>query len=415
MNDQTRGDNEATGRQPLAGVKVVDFTWVIAGPASTAVLGDHGAQVIHVESPHRPDPTRTGGPFKDRKAGLNRSAMFANFNRNKYSLCISLDHPDSKPIIEKLVKWADIVAECFTPGVMERRGLGYNDLAKLNPGLIMISLSMQGHDGPMARMPGFGDQLAALAGFVNLTGWPDRDPLIPFSAYTDTIVPYFAAAAILAGLDYRSRTGKGQYIDMSHMETGLQFLAPPVLDFVTNSRDARRAGNRCDRAVPHGVFHCKGNDRWCAIAVTSDEDWMGLCRAIGNPAWTAKPEFGTFLGRKQREDELDRLLGEWTSQHTAEEIMNVLQGCGVPAGVVQNSKDLHEDPQLAHREHFWIINHPEMGLHSCDAPAFKLMGTPADLRSPAPCFGQDNEYICTKLLGFPDEDFVALSGSGVFG
>lgn len=403
------------GQLPLSGVKVVDFTWVIAGPTATAALADHGAQVIHVESPSRPDPTRTGGPFKDKKAGINRSTLFANFNRNKYDLCLNLDHPESRTIMERLIKWADVVAECFTPGVMERRGLGYKDLAKLNPGVIMVSLSMQGQDGPLARLPGYGDQLAALAGFVQVTGWPDRDPLIPFSAYTDTIVPSFATAAILAALDYRSRTGRGQYIDMSHLETGLQFLAPSILDCVTNGRDTGRVGNRCDRAVPHGVFPCQGDDRWCAIAVFNDQEWHGLCTAVGHPEWITRPEFATFLERKRNEDELETLIASWTIKRPAEEVMTLLQSCGVAAGVVQNSRDLHEDSHLKHREHFWIIDHPEMGLHSCDAPAFKLSGTPAELRGPAPCLGQDNEYVCTDLLGVSDEDFVGLSVSGLFG
>ena len=199
------------GKPPLEGIKIADFTWVIAGPVTTAFFADHGAQVVRIENPRRPDPTRTGGPFNQRKAGINRSALFANYNRNKYSLGLNLDNPGSKKVVERLIKWADIVTESFTPGVMAKRGLGYDDLIKINPGLIMVSLSMQGQTGPMARLPGYGDQLAALAGFCNLTGWPDRDPLIPFGAYTDTIIPVFAAVAMLAALDYRRRHRKRRW------------------------------------------------------------------------------------------------------------------------------------------------------------------------------------------------------------
>ncbi len=330
--------------QVFEGVKVADFTWAIAGPFTTKYLADHGAEVIHIESIRHIDVLRVAPPYKDRQPGVNRSAYGANPHRNKYGIALNLSLPKGIEVAKRIIRWADIVAENFVPGTMKKWGLDYEELKMINPSVIMTSLSNQGQTGPYADHSGIGYQLTALAGFGHITGWPDRGPTVPYGAYTDYIAPRFAATALIAALDYRRRTGKGQYLDLSQYEAAIHFLSPLVLDFTVNKRVAGRPGNRCSYAAPHGVYPCCGDDRWCAIAVFSDEDWQGFCRALGNPDWIQAPRFATLKDRKEHEDELDSLIAEWTSGFSAHEVMTKMQEAGVAAGVVNNCEDLFEDP-----------------------------------------------------------------------
>ena len=267
--------------------------------------------------------------------------------------------------------------------------------------------------GAEAQQGGFGTELASRAGFFHFIGWPDQE-MVGFSyPYTDTNSPPLAAIAILAALEYRNRTGKGQYIDLSQHEVAVHHLAPAVLDYTANRREGGRIGNRHPSASPHGVYRCKGEERWCAIAIFSDAEWEAFCNVIGNPSWTNNRKFTTLLSRKQNEDEIDTLVAEWTINFTAQEIMVKMQSHGISAGVVQTAEDLHQDPQLKHRRHFWKLPHPEIGTYTCDSPAFKLSRTPCELSMPAPCLGEHNEHICTKILGMSDEEFVELDKAGV--
>jgi len=297
---------------------------------------------------------------------------------------------------------------------MQKWGLDYEELKKIRPDIVMISLSNQGQTGPHARHPGIGYQLTALAGFGHITGWPDRGPAVPYGAYTDYIAPRFAAAALIAALDYRRRTGMGQYLDLSQYEAAIHFLSPLVLDFTANGHIAQRAGNRCSYAAPHGAYQCRGEDRWCAIAVFTDEEWQGFGHALGNPEWTDDPKFANLRGRKENEDELDSLVSQWTCDLTAEEVMTRMQEAGVPSGVVATCQDLFEDPQLEYRHHFWWLEHPEIGRHAYSGTAFRLSKTPAKGRTAAPCLGEHNEYVYTKILGMSDQEFLELLAEGVF-
>lgn len=395
------------------GVKIADFTWVAAGPILTCFLADQGATVVRIESIHKPDMLRTQPPFKGGLPGINRSGIFAIHNCNKFSLSLNMNHPRGMEIARRMIAWADVVAENFTAGTMEKWGLGYEDLKKIKPDIIMISTCNQGQKGPHSRHPGLGQQMVSLAGFTELTGWPDRDPALPFGAYTDLIAPPLGAAALIAALEYRRKTGKGLYLDLSQFEAALYFLAPLLLDYEVNGREASRMGNRCPYAAPHGVYPCRGEDRWCAIAVFTDQEWRSFCRVLGNPPWTQEERFATLLGRKKNEDELDSLVAEWTLNHRAEEVMERLQQAGVAAGVVQNAQDLHLDPQLLYRHHFWELEHLEMGVHRYNALAFHLSASPAQPRRAAPCLGQDNEYVLKELLDMSEEEYVDLLLSGV--
>ena len=397
----------------LQDIKVADFSWAIAGPLVSEYLAHHGATVVRVESFTNPDVVRTWGPFKDGVVGLNRSSSFPTYNTSKYSLSVNLKHPHSSKVIKKLLTWADILLENFTVGTMKKFGFAYEEVAKINPNIIYASITMQGQTGPHCRHPGVGPNAASLAGLTQLCGWPDRIPSNIYGAYSDFIAPYYAGSAILAALDYRHETGKGQYLDISMYETSIQFLAPLVLDYTVNGRETMTMGNRCPYTAPHGVFPCKGTERWCAIAVFTDEEWNRLREVMGDPVWARNSKFTTLLCRKEHEDELEKLISEWTASLTVEELVNKLRGAGVAAAVVETVGDIDKDPQLKYRRHFKGLEHDELGVIGVDSPAFNLSKTPPELR-PAPTVGQHNDYVCTQLLSMTDEEFIALLTEGVF-
>ena len=396
----------------LEGIKVLDLTWVVFGPWTTKYLADHGAQVIKVESTTRPDITRLSPPYKDGVAHPDRAGLFCVLNSSKHSLTLNLKKPQGLELIRKLVGWADVVVENFGAGTMKRLGLGYEQLIKLNPDIIMVSMSILGQTGPMSEFVGFGPHGAALAGVYALTGWPDGEPTSNTLAWPDCLSPWYAVTATLAALDYKRRTGKGQYLDISQVETAIHGFAPAMLNFSANHQVTQRIGNRCAEAVPHGVFRCKGEERWCAIAILNDGQWNALCEAMGKEEWVQDKRFATLQDRKANEDMLEKSIEAWAVQYTAEEVMTKLQALGVPAGVVQNAQDLFADPQLEHRDFFNFLEHPVMGKCSHSGWPAKFSLSPAQIR-PAPLLGADNEYICTKILGLSDEEFIDLINSGV--
>ncbi len=398
---------------PLEGVKVADFCWALAGPRSIKILSDHGAEVIKIEGRNkRIDNQRINAPFKDNIPGVNRGGIFNPYNTGKLSVALNLAHPKGVELAKRFAAWADIVADNFAGGTMKRMGLGYEKLKKVKPDIIMLSSSVQGQTGPHTVLPGFGNHLAALAGFRYITGWPDREPA-ELEVYTDFITSHFAIPTILAALLYRRRTGKGQYIDMSQYESALHFMAPLILDNVVNNRVADRVGNRYPYAAPHGAYRCCGEDRWCVIAVFSDEEWNSFCKVIGNPAWTKARKFNTLPARKKNEEELDRLVNEWTIDHTAEEVMGLMQAAGVAAGVVETTEDLIEhDPQLKHRHFHWKLEHPEIGDYVAPGPSFVLSKSPCELKR-APLLGEHNEYALKEILGMSDDEIAELVMDGV--
>ena len=205
----------------LEGLKVLDFFWVAVGPMTTGYLAEYGATVVRVESRRRPDPLRNSPPFRDSRQGPTRSGYYAAYNANKYALGLNMAHPKALDVVRRLVDWADVVTENFTPGTMARWGLGYGDLCRIKPDIIMLSTSMLGHGGPLSSQPGFGPVLSSLSGMTGVTGWPDRTPTNPYGAYTDFIVPRFTVPALLAALDHHRRTGQGQHLDISQLEGAL--------------------------------------------------------------------------------------------------------------------------------------------------------------------------------------------------
>lgn len=399
----------------LQGIKVVEFAAFAAGPVVGKHLADHGATVVHVESRSRPDGFRSHyPPYKDNIYGLNRSGLFALCNNDKLDITLNLKKaPKATDLAKRIVVWSDVVIENFSPGTMERLGLDYETLKAVKPDLIMLSSSNLGQSGPHAHHAGFGSQLSSLAGFTNLTGYRDGPPQILYGPYIDYIAVAYGAVAILAALDYRERTGKGQYIDIAQYETGLQFLAPMLLDYRVNGRVAGRNGNRDPDAAPHGAYPCKEEDSWCVISVFSEKEWKSLCRAMGDPGWTKEGRFATRRARKESEDELDRRIGEWTSQFGPREVVERLQAAGVEAGMVNTMRDLYSDPQLTHR-HQWVeLEHPEIGKMHYQSPPFILGTSPGTPRRRDPLFEEHNDYFYRELLGLSQEEYRDFVHDGV--
>jgi benzylsuccinate CoA-transferase BbsF subunit len=410
--ERRRTTVRATGHDalPLAGVKVADFSWIGVGPISAKALGDHGAQVVHVETENPADRLRLVGPFKDDIPGINRCQFFGSFNTSKLSLALNMKTPEGLDIARRLIQWADVCLDSFTAGTMADLGLGYDVIRELNPSIIMASTCLMGQTGPAALLGGYGYHAAAVSGFFEVTGWNDRAPGGPFNAYTDTIAPRFLVTTLLAALDHRQRTGEGQYIDQAQMESALHFLAPELLDVQLTGINPRRNGNYSPDAAPHDAYPCAGVDEWCAIAVETDEQWQALRGVLGRPAWTEGLD--TFVDRDGRREEIDKHLAEFTAGFPPRELMALVQAAGVPAGMVQRSSDHMVDPQLAHRRFFRPLEHPEMGEVPYEGHSYTISDYDNGPRFPAPCLGEHSYEVLTEILGLSDEEVAAVMGSG---
>jgi crotonobetainyl-CoA:carnitine CoA-transferase CaiB-like acyl-CoA transferase len=393
---------------PFEGIRVADFAWVGVGPISSKFLADHGATVVRVESENRPDVLRANGPFKDGVAGWNRSQFFGDFNTSKQSLALDLKSDRAIAIARKLIAGSDVFIESFAPGAVARMGLGYDEVSKLNPGIIMLSTCLMGQTGPAAPMAGYGYHAAAIAGFYEVTGWADRHPTGPWVAYTDVIAPRFVSILLAAALDHRRRTGQGCYLDVAQIETALHFLGPELLDLEVNGFAARRNGNRARFTAPEGVYPCSVKDTWCAIAVLNEVQWQSLCRTIGRDDWLQDAMLASVGGRQAAHDRIDAGIAAWTSQRTSREVMDSLQAAGVSAGVVQRSSELLQDPQHAHRGFYRWFDHPEMGHIPYAGHQFRILGYDNGPRAPAPCLGEHSYEVLTEIIGL-DGDAVAAA------
>lgn len=406
---------ETLAALPLAGLKVVDFSWVGVGPISAKVLADHGADVLRVESQARPDDLRTAGPHLDGKPGWNRSHFYGEFNTSKRSLGLDLKNEQAGEVRRRLLAWADVVLESFTPGTAARLGIGYEQARAANPGVVMASTCLMGQSGPVARMAGYGYHAAAVAGFYELTGYPDRPPVGPWNAYTDTVAPRFLAATLLAAIDHQRRTGEGRYIDLGQMEAALQFLAPEMMSRQATGETYPRRENRSRDAAPQGAYPCAGEDEWCAIAVESDEQWRSLREALGDPAWARADDLARVEGRLEAHDRLDAEISRWTRERSAQAVMDALWAAGVPAGRVQRSRDLLADPQLRHRGFHHEHEHGEMGRVPYSGHAFRISGYQHGPRFAAPLLGEHSFEVLTETLSFSDEEAAELIAAGAVG
>jgi crotonobetainyl-CoA:carnitine CoA-transferase CaiB-like acyl-CoA transferase len=398
---------------PLDDVKVLDFMWALAGPGTTRTLADYGATVVRVESSNRIDGARTVGPFHENKAANDGSGLFGTYNAGKLGLALDLNKPHARDVVLDLVRWADVVCESFSPKAMRAWGLDYESLRQVKPEIIMLSSCLMGQTGPTSKFVGFGNMAAAVSGFYNLCGWADRPPSGPFAAYTDYIAPRFGAVSVLAALDYRRRTGKGQYIDQSQSESALHFLTPAFLDYAANGRMEQGRGNDDTNYTPHGVYPALGDDRWIAIACGTEEHWRSLCHVMNRNDLLSNEDFATTAARQSNSEQLDKIIGEWTRGLAANATEVLLQGLGIPAAALQDTKDVSHDPQLASRGYLTELKHPVYGKTVVEGSRFRLSRTPATIAGPAPTIGGDSHCVLQSILGYDDGRITELVTAGV--
>lgn len=396
----------------LDGIRVVDFTWVWAGPIMSRHLADYGAEVITIENPEYIDLARQL-IYKDGEYDPDMAVAYTNFNAGKKSVSLNMAEPEAINIVKRLIAMSDVMVESMTPKAMRNWGLTYEDVRQVKPDIIMLSSCMQGQTGPYHMSPGNGAILPALSGISEVTGWPDRGPTGQGGPYTDFLAGAMGAAAVMTALVHRERTGEGQYIDMSQNECSMSFLTTAFLDYSANGRIATRKGNRRPGFAPHGVYRCQGEEAWCTISVQSAAEWAALCQVMGEPEWTRDVSFATRGSRETHADALDAHLEAWTSQLPAQEVMERLQHARVPAAVVHNAEALDLDAQLAHREHYARLQHPRIGENVIDQYGFRLSHTAGGAQEPAPLLGQHNDYVLGELLGLASEEIARLAEVGV--
>ncbi len=398
-------DHEAAG--PLARVRVLDFTHVLAGPFATRVLGDMGADVVKVMSETR--VSLAGGPD---------SPYHTMWNRNKRVFQLDLSRPEAREIARKLALEADVVIDNFSVGVLDRWGLGYESIRPENPGVVYIGMSGMGVSGPWSNYVTYAPTVHALAGLTYLTGVPGRNDIGIGFSYNDHMAGLHGAVAILAALEARRTTGVGQQIDMSQFEVGVSFSGPALLDFFANGVAAEPVGNDppWEAWTPHGVYPCRGDDEWCAIAVVNDHQWRALCRLMDADDWLADSFLDNSEGRRERRAQIDARIGEWTRTQDRYELMARCQAAGVPAGVVQTGFDLTErDPQLAHSGMFFDFGdpHPMLGPLKGDRLPLQFERTPATVYRRSEVFGESNKSVASDWLGMSAEEVERLESDGV--
>ena len=390
--------------RPLDGVRVLDFTHVLAGPFATRMLGDMGADVVKVNSAAHAAANAPGSPY------------YVMWNRNKRALALDMSRDEARAICRRLCGQADVVIDNFSVGVLDRWGVGYDIVREDNPGVVYVQMSGMGSEGPWSGFVTYAPTIHALAGLTHLTGVPGREDIGIGFSYNDHQAGLHGAFAILAALESRRATGKGQRVDLSQFEVGVNFAGPALLDYLGNGRAARPAGNRLpyDAAAPHGCFPCAGatsahpaDERWVAIACMTDDQWERLRTVMGDPDWSRDPAFATAAGRLAAEPDLEKGISAWTSGLQATEVMERCQAAGVPAGVVQTGVDLVErDPQLARSGFLQPIEdpHPTAGPTWADRLPMYFERTPCDVYERAREIGEDNASVLDDWLGMSESE-----------
>jgi crotonobetainyl-CoA:carnitine CoA-transferase CaiB-like acyl-CoA transferase len=402
-------NSEPRTQLPLAGVRVAAFTWAWAGPYSALQLAHLGAEVIHVESQTRIDGARLVPIHPtDVTRSVNTSGYFNQWNQGTKSIALNLSKPEAVAIAKQLVQTCDVVVENFATGVMARLGLGYEDLKKTKPDLIMASISGYGHTGPQRHYMGYGPAMAPLAGLSSLTGYIGGPPQEVGMAYGDPNGGINAAVAICAALVARQRTGRGQYIDVSLWEAMAVLVAEGWMDYAMNKTQPSRMGNRDPLMAPHNCFRCAGEDEWVSIACGTDDEWQALCQAIGEPQLAADPRFRAASDRKVNEDDLERALTAWTESRTKWDVTRTLQNAGVAAFPSITSKDLAEDPHLTERGFFVRLPHAEVGVRTHAGMPWLLPHAPNGVRAPAPLLGEHTDWVMRDLLGYAAPEIARL-------
>ena len=398
----------------LRGIRIADFTWAGAGPFCTKVFSDFGAEVIKVESSSRVDPVRSGGPYKDGVPGINRSGYFASRNSGKKSISLDLKSEEGKKLALRLIQESDVVTNNFGPGVMQRLGLGYDDVKKIKPDVIHLSMPMYGQEGPLASLLGVGMTISAVSGLLWLTAYGPDDPVGPGTHFPDHAAnPYHAAFAILGALRYRRKTGRGMRIDLAQVESTINFVGPAVVEYGTTGKEPVQTGNRSVADAPHNLFKCLGDDAWCAIAVQDDTQWRALATAMKSAELLQDQTLQKSENRIKRVDEIEARVARWVATQTAADVVQILQQAGVPSAIVARSKDLLTDnPHLAERGYWQQIDHPEVGETTFTAPPYLIDGKRLELKRP-PLIGEHTEMVLRDILGCDTQEIARLKAEGI--
>jgi crotonobetainyl-CoA:carnitine CoA-transferase CaiB-like acyl-CoA transferase len=410
----------------LDGLRILDMTQIAAGPYATLLLGFMGAEIIKVESCSRMDINRgqarpTPETYRMYPQGIpgdrpwNRSAHHIHRNGNKRSLTLDLASPQGKELFLKLTAVCDALIENYRASVLDRLGLGYARLSIANPQLVYVKISSQGATGPETDYGSLGSTLEQTAGLASITGYTDGRPLMTNETYPDPVVGVLAVGALMAALRRRRQSGKGSFIDLSQREVAVALLGESVVDYSLSGRVAAPIGNRHPYMAPHGVYPCQGDDRWVAIAVGSDDEWRGLCQAIGQPALADDARFATLLRRRQNQQALDDILSAWTRGHDHYEVMHLLQRHGVVAGPVTTAAEIIAEPHLVARGFWDTVGHPEAGAYRQVSTPWKLSKSPRRATIPAPGLGEHNGYVLGELLGLSAQEIEALEAKGIIG
>ena len=407
---------------PLSGVRVVDLTWIVAGPTCTRMLADFGAEVIRVENQQTLDSIRFGRPHPKGFEPPDSSGMFNWLNRGKRSITLNARHPRGLELLKRLLAVSDVLVENYSSRVLENWGLGYEQQREAKEDIIYVSLSGFGHSGPRRDYGTWGPTAQALSGLTAMSGFAGGEPAGWGFSYLDHLAGFTAATGIAAALRHRRETGRGQWIDLSQVETGMAVTGPASLDFTANGRRYRETGNPpgnrsvWPKAAPHNTYRTAGDDKWIMITCLRHEQWAALCGVLGAAEWLDDGRFATLPARLRNQDALDELIGERTAGQDGRELMKRLQAAGVPAGVVQNGVDLvANDEQLAAREWTVAREHAVLGEHITDGLPVHFSRTPGTRELPGPLLGEANEYVYGELLGYSAEEITELMIDGALG
>ncbi|WP_071392942.1 CaiB/BaiF CoA transferase family protein [Bacillus tuaregi] len=418
----------------LTGIRVLDFTWSVSGSTTTRILASMGAEVIKVEWPKTPDMMRFSMYAKDDEPGLDNGAFFNSLNVGKRSFTVNIKSAEGMNIVKELIRKSDIITENFSAGVFEKWGLDYESLKEINEGIIYMSISGLGHTGRQKNYGTWGPTAAALSGMTYISGLPDKHPSGWGYSILDIVAGYTGAYSVLTALLYKNRTGEGQYIDISQVETALPLVGTNLLDYFVNGRSSNRPdfptgnrstfsadGNKTDFrgsiACPQNTYRCAGDDPndYCVIAIYNDDEWERFKEAIGTPDWANDSKFSSLTGRIQHQDELDQHIGEFTSKFSKYYVMETLQKYGLVAAAVQQNEDILEnDPQLYFRGLFETVQHPLLGERLVEGVPIQMSESSPSIHKSAPLMGEDNDFVLKDVLGYTDEEINLLELNGVF-
>ena len=395
-------------RAALEGVRIADFCWLWAGAYATGLLAFLGAEVIKIESMARADPSRMmtltiGQAFE----GMDHSPVFNSINLNKLSVKLNLKQHKGVELAKKIIQISDVVTQNMRPGAMDKMGLGYETLREVKPDIIMLSSSSFGAEGPLRRYGGYAPSFAAYSGLTHLTGYSDGPPN-PMTGSTDLMSAATSAFAVLAALNHRQHTGQGQHIDLSSVESLAVFTGDALMDYSMNGRVRSRRGNQDDIMAPHNCYRCRGDDKWVSIAVSTEAEWQAFCQVMGNPDWTRDEKFSDAYGRWKYQEELDRLVTEWTVNYTHYEVTGMLQKVGVAAMPSFSNQEIFSDPHFKERKLAVEVEHPTMGKQVVLGAPWKLSQTPAEVTKASPVMGENNEYVFGELLGLSSNEIKQL-------